>query len=390
MIFIEPPWIPNWLNESKIKSLADADFKPGSVYFYESHAQALREVNLHNFLNDQHYNHLKSDPTSKILMFFPDEYFNLFDIERFVRHIQDKQINPEQIYFLTMDENYEQFARSEFHNRGCNIKVDNYNLLMKNVVIPDQLEDRPYRFSCLSRNYLPWRLFLYIELVQRNLIKDFNFTFNKINPYSKFTYTLDELKTDLQKAGYGIDQLTDAFLNGIPYELQGASVFHKMPIESYRMIQSSSVHILVESHFDPFNHYIGERSKYHPDAFAPAFMTEKTWKVVACDRPFIAMSTPFFIKGFKQLGYKSFSPFINEDYDNIINNRQRLKAIIEEIERLSRLPKDQFDKIVVGCQEITKFNKNLLIEKQANLKFNDDFKWLEDYAGDEYYLTKLK
>ena len=47
-------------------------------------------------------------------------------------------------------------------------------------------------------------------------------------------------------------------------------------------------------------------------------------------------STPQHLKRLQILGYKTFSPYIDESYDLIENNKERFYAIVNEIDRINK------------------------------------------------------
>jgi len=70
---------------------------------------------------------------------------------------------------------------------------------------------------------------------------------------------------------------------------------------------------------------------------AGRFLSEKTFKPIAFKHPFILVSVPYSLSLLRELGYKTFSPFINEDYDIEVNDFSRMKKILSEIKRLSSM-----------------------------------------------------
>lgn len=94
------------------------------------------------------------------------------------------------------------------------------------------------------------------------------------------------------------------------------------------------------------------------------FLSEKTFKPVAMNHPFIIVSTPNFLVKFRELGYKSFSPYINEEYDNELDDAKRMMKIAKEIERLSKLSPTELEDFLVAMREICEYNYNILINKK--------------------------
>lgn len=70
-------------------------------------------------------------------------------------------------------------------------------------------------------------------------------------------------------------------------------------------------------------------------------LTEKILRPIALGHPFILMSTAGSLKYLREYGFETFSPFINESYDNIVDPALRLQAVVAEIKRISNLSQDQ-------------------------------------------------
>ena len=74
--------------------------------------------------------------------------------------------------------------------------------------------------------------------------------------------------------------------------------------------------------------------------------TEKTSKFILAKMPFILMAFPRSLEVLRQQGYKTFSPYINEAYDSIINDEDRAVAVAEEITRLCNLTDEHWIEIL--------------------------------------------
>jgi hypothetical protein len=94
--------------------------------------------------------------------------------------------------------------------------------------------------------------------------------------------------------------------------------------------------------------------------------TEKTLRPILSKRMFIIVGAPKTLNWLQSLGFKTFSPFINEDYDDIDDPTLRILALIDEIKR-------------VGEMDIEYIKDNLSIFKHT-LEHNFDLlKSLEKY-----------
>jgi hypothetical protein len=62
--------------------------------------------------------------------------------------------------------------------------------------------------------------------------------------------------------------------------------------------------------------------------------SEKLFRPIKFKHPFILLARPHSLKVLREYGYKTFHPYINESYDSIENDEERMVAIVEEIKRL--------------------------------------------------------
>lgn len=94
------------------------------------------------------------------------------------------------------------------------------------------------------------------------------------------------------------------------------------------------------------------------------FITEKTYKAMVFKHPFIILSVPFTLKALRTDGYKTFDGIINEDYDNIENDGDRMLAILKEVERLCVMDSHESVEFLSKCKDICDHNYNLLLSKR--------------------------
>lgn len=369
-------------DKALFRNLSEAQLEPNSIYWYDQHDHVIRATPFPIFLNDIHWEHLRNDPTAKIFMFYGDEYFNMNDVHDWCETIKLQRINPSQIYLATTDENWTKWVTDRFAEAGIvGVNVQPFNLLMGRCIPQEKLPTITNRFSALSRNFTDWRLHVYGELVNRDLLKHFEYTFNNICPYGEIeTFEHDKIRLMLNSMGYdSSSEKFESWISNIPYELP-TSVLEKMAQETMEVIKSNGIHLLIESHYDPFWTNAGKKRRTPPQYFSPAFPTEKTYKAIACFKPFIAFSTPYFLKEFKEnLGYKTFHPYINESYDDIEDDTGRLIAIVDEIERISKLSDDEFNSLIKGCESIAQHNFDLFTQRKSEKEFKDEFEWVREY-----------
>lgn len=334
-------------------------------FYYDRHDASMRGIEFNSFLDFNMWKVFKENKNSKIIINFSDDYLNILDLKKIGRTIKIKGLDGSRIYFITMDNLFTQFVEEEFKKVGIkNIKVSSYPFLLKNVCAPQNtLNETSNKFSCLSRNYHPWRLELYIRLIKENMLDNFNYSFHNLRPYSSDpSMTLGAMKADVIKNNLPLTPEITQWLEGIPYDI--GTPQEKWSDCTYDAIYSADFHLLVESHFDCYLDGIWSfaQEDYNERDFAPSFATEKTYKAINCKKPFIAVSTPYFLDGIKKMGFKTFSPYIDESYDNITNNGERMQAIVEEVKKICTLPQDEYENLINNLKPIVEYNLELFIK----------------------------
>jgi len=96
------------------------------------------------------------------------------------------------------------------------------------------------------------------------------------------------------------------------------------------------------------------------------YMSEKTFKPIANLTPFIIVSTPHFLEKIKELGFKTFHPWIDESYDEEEDNDKRFFMILDEIRRLCSMSKEEIHKWYYEMEHILKHNQRHFASHQAS------------------------
>jgi hypothetical protein len=90
------------------------------------------------------------------------------------------------------------------------------------------------------------------------------------------------------------------------------------------------------------------------------FLSEKIFKCIAMGHPFVLIGSPNTLQYLKELGYRTYHPYINEDYDKIEDHGDRAIAIVNEIERLCNLKGSEFRNWHAKVREIAQYNYRVL------------------------------
>jgi hypothetical protein len=93
------------------------------------------------------------------------------------------------------------------------------------------------------------------------------------------------------------------------------------------------------------------------------FVSEKIFRPILKKHPFILVSRPNTLRMMRNIGYKTFHPIINEDYDSEEDDGKRMLMIVDEIDRLCKLSDDELREFLNKAKEITEYNYHVLLNK---------------------------
>ena len=96
-------------------------------------------------------------------------------------------------------------------------------------------------------------------------------------------------------------------------------------------------------------------------------VSEKTWRPIALQMPFILVHQPFALRRLRDLGYRTFSNLPNnrgwdESYDEIEDPTKRMSAIVDLVLELNS--RTNFRVVIDSCREIVEHNFNTLKKRR--------------------------
>ena len=91
---------------------------------------------------------------------------------------------------------------------------------------------------------------------------------------------------------------------------------------------------------------------------------------MAIGHPFVLSTVANSLPILRSLGYKTFSPYINETYDTIEDDGKRMTAIVDEVERLCNMDKNQTLEFIANVRPILAHNYNVLVAKKNKWNIN--------------------
>ena len=96
-----------------------------------------------------------------------------------------------------------------------------------------------------------------------------------------------------------------------------------------------------------------------------SFRTEKIWKPVAIGHPWIVAASQGYYRDMRNLGFRTFNHLIDESFDQIENNRDRLDRTVEVIKDLCQQDLSSF---LAAAQDTCKYNQQRLVELRTEVR----------------------
>lgn len=229
------------------------------------------------------------------------------------------------------------------------------NSELKSETEPNTLPTK--RFSFFNRRYSAERFAFVSELIAEDLLNNFVYTFtNNLGVDVREKIALDEVKKDIPVHLMPYKDKIEDWVDNLPYAVED-QIHDPYPKKLSDLFKASQLNIVYETH--PIDDL--------------SIITEKTYKAMFYDKPFLVLSQPGALKILKNSGYKTFSPFIDESYDDIDDYNQRATAIIVEIKRLNQLSDDQFQQLIEDCKPMVEHNQTYLMSEMRK-RVPDNFK----------------
>jgi hypothetical protein len=101
--------------------------------------------------------------------------------------------------------------------------------------------------------------------------------------------------------------------------------------------------------------------------FPSGYLSEKIWKPIGHCQPFILAGPSKSLKHIRErFGYKTFHPYIDESYDLVEHDIERLNLIQIEIDKFSKKTKEEKNEFLNNVKDICVYNQNLFLEYGLN------------------------
>jgi hypothetical protein len=295
-------------------------------------------------------------PFNKIIFCVSDYFIEMnYDLWKRIENVEDKNIKLLYLNWSLNSKARELFQIYNDESTSFNKHSNKCSIVKENDI--NFSKKRNKKFLMLNRRLRPHRIYSVCFFNQMNILNQFLISYDidtmqlyEMNPENMSMHIENEDDVNIiLKEFYKLKK--DNPKQIIDYEnLEDVWGFN---FESKEPYLDSYIHITSETTFFEIGGYF----------------SEKTWKPIGHLQPFIFMGPAYGLEELKKLGFKTFSPFIDESYDLEMDPERRFKMIMDEIYRLSQLSiEEMHDWYNSIYKDILLYNQKLLFNNSDYIK----------------------
>jgi len=189
---------------------------------------------------------------------------------------------------------------------------------------------------CLNGVSRAHRLYVVGEFIIRNLLSCAHYSFLNRSPIIQEMETLRQVVEENNMSSVKFDEIKTALIS----HADKFPMLLNYPVSNPKhYVTPDDVPLYNETYFSLVNETLCFGKNKNPmdevsmDCF---FITEKTFRPIMAKHPFIIVGRPHILKHLRDIGYKTFSPFIDESYDDIEDDELRLQKIMDIVEHMCK------------------------------------------------------
>ena len=205
---------------------------------------------------------------------------------------------------------------------------------------------RKKKFLCFNRSMRSHRYYLAYMALKNNVLANGIFSFVNINDTREGIRHTIEAIIDQPLPEEELDKL----LSIMPLELDTE---HLTADQKRGFVTDNNKK---EWYMDTYFHITSETSFYAPIEDEP-FFSEKTYRPIINLQPFIHVGDYGSLKKLRELGFKTFSPYIDESYDLEPDHFKRMRLIEKEILKLNALSLKKIHNLYYSMTDILIHNQ---------------------------------
>lgn len=203
-------------------------------------------------------------------------------------------------------------------------------------------------FLSLNYRYRPHRIDLFLAFYKNKLLNSSLFTMPEFSPESNQSFINCVDRTTTHRLDIAEEELHHIQNNILPLRIDVIATDHtrhaEMTMERGRTMEmfykSTLLSVVTETH--AYQSAIAE--------------TEKTFKPIKYKHPFILVGAPKSLKYLKIKGYKTFSQWFDEGYDDIEDHRERIIQITNLCKEIDSWDMNTKSKFIIETEDIVNHN----------------------------------
>ena len=337
---------------AKIKSVHEIHDEK-YIFPFAVHGSAFIQLDYFKTKGIQISEKVKEDCRKGLCKIFMHEFleghgFNLYWVKYFIDR-QSELLSVPKDSFVFADSNYltpklqesygtRGFCKFWWERHAVQLQEEEYSRRVSDLTNPT---NKPYYFICLNRRFRWHRTKIMLEIHHR---------WN-----DKFLWSHDKppVTEDLFDNPDGQHScFEDLFIKSKKFTRELYNILPKQ-IDVNHSVNDTAVRLGLQEQA-----YINVVTETMFTELETLFFSEKVYKPIVAMQPFILLGSFQSLEVLRQQGYRTFHPFINEEYDTLRNPDERFDAIVNEIDRLSKLSHEEMHTLMKQCADICIHNYN--------------------------------
>lgn len=309
---------------------------PASFLVFENNSECYWPPHRENFWNQVYQNTVQRGVAKQQIHFLHNNHVQVQSFQQYFPDSKHSELNWWEIYtyhHYDLEQTPDTEYRFTFFNRS--LKSGRTNLFYQ--LLTDQTFTDQCLYSLQGRNVQTWEDQQHSAQLQQQVVDSFPVAGTDLvpsrseiqawfagNPWQDLPESIDPRRSVYDYPSYFYNQL-------------------------YYATAIGAINIIAETNTDS------------PESLF--FATEKIFRPICTQTPFIVLSTPGYFKQFAEMGYQSFDSVWDESYDQQQDIHTRTAYIVKLVKQLNNLNKKEFNTVVEQTQSIAAHNKQNLIER---------------------------
>tara|TARA_R100000234_G_scaffold102777_1_gene72098 strand:+ start:90 stop:1235 length:1146 start_codon:yes stop_codon:yes gene_type:complete len=262
------------------------------------------------------------------------------EVKDFLLYMDMCGIDPDQIMVVVQNYNvaYERFPFKMVH---WNFFESFFRERAKEWI---DYNDDAKKFLCLNRWPAQHRFYFMYQMQRHGILDQFNWSMGIIESPDTFNYGWNTWTWTDEMSTFA-NEFTPNIYDNSAIQYQKNLAFGGSPTWDFpEHKRESLLYIVTETAFIDNDHVRD--------------VSEKTWRPISMQMPFILLHQPFALRRLRDIGYKTFHTIWDESYDIIEDPKERMDAIVSLVLELNS--RKDFRDMIDSCRDIVEHNFNML------------------------------